>query len=129
MPNYDYHCTGCGKKFVAQKTFEEHDRGKRVKCPKCGREKVERVITPSSPRHRRNRDQGRESPRAGRHGGCGQGYPREPNPWCDRFLGNGLPRLRCGGGEDITGVKLVLARARRLSRIRQPVGLDVPARP
>ena len=25
-------------------TFEEHDRDKRVKCPKCGSEKVERVI-------------------------------------------------------------------------------------
>jgi putative FmdB family regulatory protein len=45
MPNYDYQCTKCHKKFVEQQTYEEHDRGKEVKCPKCGSMKVERVIS------------------------------------------------------------------------------------
>ena len=44
MPDYDYKCTECRKRFTETQTFEEHDRGKRVKCPKCGSEKVERVI-------------------------------------------------------------------------------------
>ena len=44
MPAYDFKCTECRKKFTENHTFEEHDRGKRVKCPKCGSEKVEHVI-------------------------------------------------------------------------------------
>ena len=45
MPNYDYRCADCRKKFTEKQTFEEHDRRNRVKCPKCGSMKVERVIT------------------------------------------------------------------------------------
>jgi putative FmdB family regulatory protein len=44
MPEYDYRCEGCGKRFVARQTFAEHDRAKRIKCPKCGSLKVARVI-------------------------------------------------------------------------------------
>ena len=44
MPDYDFKCTACRKRFTESQTFEEHDRGKRVKCPKCGSQKVERVI-------------------------------------------------------------------------------------
>ena len=44
MPVYDFKCTECRKKFTEERTFEEHDRGDRVKCPKCGSEKVERVF-------------------------------------------------------------------------------------
>lgn len=40
MPQYEYLCTGCGKKFSLTQTIEEHDKG-RVKCPKCGGMKVE----------------------------------------------------------------------------------------
>ena len=43
MPNYDYRCSPCGRKFTVKQTFEEHGR-KRVKCPKCGSQKVERII-------------------------------------------------------------------------------------
>ena len=43
MPDYDFKCTACRKRFTESQTFEEHDRGL-VKCPKCGSEKVERVI-------------------------------------------------------------------------------------
>jgi putative FmdB family regulatory protein len=44
MPTYQFKCTQCGKTFVQTQTFEEHDRSKRVKCPKCGTTKVTQVI-------------------------------------------------------------------------------------
>ena len=44
MPNYDYKCSECRKKSTEKHTFEEHDRRKRVTCPKCGSENIERVI-------------------------------------------------------------------------------------
>lgn len=44
MPAYDYQCQECRRKFTEQQTFAEHDR-KRVKCPKCGSRKVERIIS------------------------------------------------------------------------------------
>ncbi|MBC8875691.1 MAG: zinc ribbon domain-containing protein [Planctomycetes bacterium] len=44
MPDYDFKCAECRKRFTETQTFEEHDRRKRVKCPKCGSQKVERVI-------------------------------------------------------------------------------------
>ncbi len=34
----------CGQKFNEKQSFEEHDQGKRVKCPKCGSQKVKPVI-------------------------------------------------------------------------------------
>ncbi len=43
MPYYDYQCSQCRRKFTVQQTFEEHGR-KRVKCPKCGTQEIERVI-------------------------------------------------------------------------------------
>jgi putative FmdB family regulatory protein len=43
MPYYDYKCSQCGKAFGVKQTFEEYGR-KRVKCPKCGSQKVERVV-------------------------------------------------------------------------------------
>ena len=44
MPDYDFECVGCGKKFTKQQTYEEHDRQKRLKCPKCGSQRTRRVI-------------------------------------------------------------------------------------
>ena len=44
MPDYEFRCAECRKRFTLTQTFEEHDRAKRVKCPKCGSPKVERVI-------------------------------------------------------------------------------------
>jgi putative FmdB family regulatory protein len=44
MPDYDFKCTECRKTFTVTQTFEEHDRDKRIKCPKCGSRKVDRVI-------------------------------------------------------------------------------------
>ena len=40
MPHYEYLCSACGKKFSLSLTLDEHEKGK-VKCPKCGSNKVE----------------------------------------------------------------------------------------
>jgi putative FmdB family regulatory protein len=44
MPYYECECTRCGEKFNEKRRFEEHDRGKRVKCPKRRTQKVKPVI-------------------------------------------------------------------------------------
>ncbi len=44
MPYYEFECTQCGEKFSEKQSFEEHDRGKRVKCPKCKSQKVKLAI-------------------------------------------------------------------------------------
>jgi putative FmdB family regulatory protein len=40
MPQYEYLCKSCEKKFSTILTVTEHDKSK-VKCPKCGGTKVE----------------------------------------------------------------------------------------
>jgi len=40
MPQYEYLCLSCGKKFSAILTLREHNQGKR-KCPDCGGSKIE----------------------------------------------------------------------------------------
>jgi putative FmdB family regulatory protein len=40
MPQYEYLCTRCNKKFSVILTIDEHEKSK-VKCPKCGSAKVE----------------------------------------------------------------------------------------
>ena len=44
MPDYEFECTQCGKTFTEKQTFKEYDRGKNIKCPKCGSIKVKAVI-------------------------------------------------------------------------------------
>lgn len=44
MPSYEYKCINCNKKFTAILSIREHDAGN-VKCPKCGKRKVEQLIT------------------------------------------------------------------------------------
>ena len=43
MPDYEYECEKCRKKFTLHQTYEQHDR-QRIKCPRCGGLKVKRVI-------------------------------------------------------------------------------------
>jgi putative FmdB family regulatory protein len=43
MPEYDYKCTACRKKFSVTLSFQDHERRK-VKCPKCGGRRVEQQI-------------------------------------------------------------------------------------
>jgi len=45
MPTYEYACQGCGKKFSEKMSFEEHERRKRIKCPKCGSTKVRQTLS------------------------------------------------------------------------------------
>ncbi len=40
MPDYQYLCLNCKKKFSVVLTLAEYEKG-RVKCPKCGSQKVE----------------------------------------------------------------------------------------
>ncbi len=44
MPEYEYRCSECGKKFTVRETFAEHGH-KQVKCPKCESPKAERVLS------------------------------------------------------------------------------------
>jgi putative FmdB family regulatory protein len=51
MPYYEYECTKCGKKFEALQSFEEHDRHEEheghtpLKCPDCGSQKTEQLLS------------------------------------------------------------------------------------
>ena len=40
MPQYEYLCLACNKRFSLVLTLDEHEKGK-VKCAKCGSTKVE----------------------------------------------------------------------------------------
>jgi putative FmdB family regulatory protein len=43
MPVYEYICKDCQKEFSQVLTVKEHDT-KKIQCPKCKSEKVEKVI-------------------------------------------------------------------------------------
>ena len=43
MPNYQYRCTECKKKFEVFITYQEYGT-RAVECPHCGSEKVQRRI-------------------------------------------------------------------------------------
>jgi putative FmdB family regulatory protein len=45
MPTYEYECTKCGERFAQRRTFEQFDRGKGVKCPKCSSTKVQQLLS------------------------------------------------------------------------------------
>ena len=45
MPIYDYHCANCGKTFSLNQSMSEHV-SRKVNCPKCKSQKVERMIAP-----------------------------------------------------------------------------------
>jgi putative FmdB family regulatory protein len=51
MPYYEYECTKCGKKFEALQSFEEHDRHEEheghtpLKCPDCGSQRIEQLLS------------------------------------------------------------------------------------
>jgi putative FmdB family regulatory protein len=40
MPQYEYLCSSCSKKFSTILSLAEHDKNK-IQCPKCGSTKVE----------------------------------------------------------------------------------------
>jgi putative FmdB family regulatory protein len=45
MPLYEYICSKCHKKFSEVLTIKEHDT-KKVRCPKCQSQEVEKIIEP-----------------------------------------------------------------------------------
>ena len=44
MPTYQYRCEKCKKRFERTQHIAEHDKAK-PRCPKCGSQKVERVLS------------------------------------------------------------------------------------
>ena len=47
MPLYEYLCSNCQKLFSEVLTIKEHDT-KKIRCPKCQSDRVEKVIEPVS---------------------------------------------------------------------------------
>lgn len=45
MPIYEYRCQECGEKF--EKLVRSMDSAPEIKCPKCGGQKVKRLISAS----------------------------------------------------------------------------------
>jgi putative FmdB family regulatory protein len=43
MPNYQYICKKCGKKFFCTTTIHEHETRK-PRCPKCSSHAVETIL-------------------------------------------------------------------------------------
>jgi putative FmdB family regulatory protein len=44
MPTYEYFCRNCKKPFEVLMSISEYEKGK-VKCPKCGKARLEQQIT------------------------------------------------------------------------------------
>ena len=47
MPEYDYLCDKCGKKFAVFFSIRELDTTPNVKCPHCQSDQVRKLITGS----------------------------------------------------------------------------------
>lgn len=43
MPMYEYQCRQCGERYEELRRFEDADRD--LKCPSCGAEEVERLVS------------------------------------------------------------------------------------
>ena len=48
MPVYEYICRKCHKKFMEVLSIKEHDT-KKIRCPKCESQEVQKVIEPFVP--------------------------------------------------------------------------------
>ena len=44
MPTYDYRCKKCDHEFSVVQSITEHGKRK-LKCPKCKKKKVERILS------------------------------------------------------------------------------------
>lgn len=47
MAVYTWQCRLCGQHFEKYDTEEQNDEDKKIKCPKCGYDKVKRAFSPS----------------------------------------------------------------------------------
>lgn len=45
MAQYEFECKKCNHEFIVQQTFDEHDRHKTVKCPKCKSTSVRQLLS------------------------------------------------------------------------------------
>lgn len=45
MPQYEYRCRKCRRRFSVRRSFMEHDHGQNPKCPKCESRAAERRIS------------------------------------------------------------------------------------
>lgn len=45
MPEYDYLCNNCGRKFAVFFSFKELEAKPTVKCPHCQSDQVKKLIT------------------------------------------------------------------------------------
>lgn len=45
MPQYEYECKKCRNRFTLMMTISEHEKKKRVKCPKCKSQSVRPVYS------------------------------------------------------------------------------------
>lgn len=45
MPTYDFKCEKCKKHFSLELSISDYSKKKRIKCPKCGSQKTERVFS------------------------------------------------------------------------------------
>ena len=46
MPLYEYRCLDCDRDFKVIETLSEHEGHKKVTCPRCSSDKVERRLSP-----------------------------------------------------------------------------------
>lgn len=42
MPEYEYSCSSCGKKFTVAMSISEHDK-RQVRCPECQSQELEQL--------------------------------------------------------------------------------------
>ena len=45
MPDYEYRCLGCRHTFTRHEHLREHEQA-HPRCPECGGDKVEQILTP-----------------------------------------------------------------------------------
>lgn len=46
MPLYEYRCKDCDKAFQVVESLPEHEKHRKVRCPSCSSDRVERVWSP-----------------------------------------------------------------------------------
>jgi putative FmdB family regulatory protein len=45
MAQYEYECKKCFHRFTVTETFQQHDKHKHVKCPKCGSQSTSQTFS------------------------------------------------------------------------------------
>jgi len=45
MPPYEFDCLDCGREFTLILSVQDYENKKKITCPGCGSDKVERLVT------------------------------------------------------------------------------------